>query len=703
MEIFNKSRDDEREFQVFLEKIDSVVNVIQPYIEDIDVTDLESLRKNFILKTDDFFREDRKLNIGIIGRVKAGKSSFLNTFLFSGKDILPKAVTPKTAALTRIEYSSVNSIEVEYYTDDEWSYLKEKAASDKTTSENVVAREILEMIEERDINPYEYTKKGSESIEFESYDLLMNELNQYVGENGKYTPLVKSVTLFVNIEELKEISIVDTPGLSDPITSRTNKTKKFMEVCDVVFFLSKATGFLDNNDIELLMSQLPNKGTKKLVLVCSRFDDGLRDMIWSRESLKEAMEDAKDKLLKHAVRTFDTYRKNNYNTKYAILEQCKNPVFISSAAYNMSQKDKSEYNEHEMKIYNDLNAHGDLTNETLAEIGNINAIREIFEEVINKKDILLAAKASTFVPVARDELKTLLYHYEKVLNNRINRLKNYDREEIIAQKKNVGSKINKINASIEEIFGELYMKIEKQKANALREMRANNRSYSHLTEKEGIETHFDSCKKETSKWYLPWTWGQTTREVYTYDERYYYLDASDALDNIRDFSADASDSIENVFSKVIDVLLLKRQLYTTIIENFDTTDEHYEPAHFKLLVEQTLNAIELPVINIDVTEVIDNFAEHFSGEMRKTEDKASLKNALSQVIGELYDEISSRFTLEVNIFKEKIEGMKNKFADRLLKNFNDEFSIIIEKYTDKENEIEVYKELLEKIRIINSF
>ena len=46
--------------------------------------------------------DSRKLSIGIVGAVKAGKSSFLNACIFDGEDYLPKAATPMTAALTGI-------------------------------------------------------------------------------------------------------------------------------------------------------------------------------------------------------------------------------------------------------------------------------------------------------------------------------------------------------------------------------------------------------------------------------------------------------------------------------------------------------------------------------------------------------------------------------------------------------------------------
>lgn len=49
-------------------------------------------------------QEQQLLSIGIMGQVKAGKSSFLNALLFGGKPILPEAATPKTANLTKISY-----------------------------------------------------------------------------------------------------------------------------------------------------------------------------------------------------------------------------------------------------------------------------------------------------------------------------------------------------------------------------------------------------------------------------------------------------------------------------------------------------------------------------------------------------------------------------------------------------------------------
>ena len=104
---------DNQQLQVFTDNTQALIQRLSDKADKNDLAELEKLVENFKRKTDDFYRENRKLNIGVVGQVKAGKSSFLNTLLFNGQDILPKASTPKTATLTKMEYSENNIIEIE--------------------------------------------------------------------------------------------------------------------------------------------------------------------------------------------------------------------------------------------------------------------------------------------------------------------------------------------------------------------------------------------------------------------------------------------------------------------------------------------------------------------------------------------------------------------------------------------------------------
>ena len=84
----------------------------------------------------DKLKKDRLLKIGLIGRVKAGKSSLLNSLFFEGKNILPKAATPMTAALTILTYGDTPKAEVELFTTEDIQELENKAREFKNLLEN---------------------------------------------------------------------------------------------------------------------------------------------------------------------------------------------------------------------------------------------------------------------------------------------------------------------------------------------------------------------------------------------------------------------------------------------------------------------------------------------------------------------------------------------------------------------------------------
>lgn len=89
--------------------------------------DLLNLASKLKGKIDNAISKDGALRIGVVGQVKAGKSSFINALLFDGKDILPKASTPMTAALTVVKYSETLSAEVEFYSKNDWEVILRNA------------------------------------------------------------------------------------------------------------------------------------------------------------------------------------------------------------------------------------------------------------------------------------------------------------------------------------------------------------------------------------------------------------------------------------------------------------------------------------------------------------------------------------------------------------------------------------------------
>lgn len=696
---------DDKQLQFFVDDTKAVIERLSSKATKSDMAMLDKLIENFKIKTEDFYRENRKLNIGVVGQVKAGKSSFLNTLLFNGEEILPKASTPKTATLTKMEYSEHNIIQVEYYSVEEWEVLEDNALVDLDDEVYTSAREIVGMVRRNGLEPIPYLEMGNEQIEFATYDDLIANLNNYVGEDGKFTPIVKAVTLYLNKEEFKGLSIVDTPGLNDPIASRTIRTKEFMEVCDVVFFLSQSGSFLDKSDWILLSSQLPQKGVKKLVLVASKYDSGIRDILRvqddddifgdddnTADNIPKACKIIKKKLKKRAKVKVEEFIKDlsvreSSSELIEVIKQCSDPILVSSMACNMAKKKEEDYTKEERNVYDALKKFSDDIESDLYLLGNFDEINAIFAGVVAEKEAILEQKAKSFIPTAMAELCACLEEFKAKASKRLCVLEQNDREALLEQKKFIEGQINNIRADITTVFGELNAKLETEKAEGVREMREASKDYLYVRERTGSVTRHGSYTTGH-------LWWKKTHH-YTYQEHYSYCIASDAIDNLRKFSMEAVNQVEKVFSDALELKEIKRRLLNVVVQNFDMGSEKYDSALFRILVEETVAKIEFPVFNIDISDAMNGIAAKFTGELTSAGQKTELTTALSKAISRIYDELCKKLTSSVAEFKAEMKNISKTVENSLLENINNEFEVLLSQYEHKENEIAEYKSYIE--------
>lgn len=690
-----------KEFHAFTQQMESIILALSEHAKKEDIAGLNKLSSNFEIKIDDFYRENRKLNIGVVGQVKAGKSSFLNTLLFDGKDILPKASTPKTATLTKMEYSKENIIQVEYYSPDEWGVLEENAAVDLEDEIYTSAREIVAMVRQNGVDPSTYLEKGEDRIEFDTYEDLVSSLNDYVGEDGAYTPMVKAVTLFLNKEEFKGLSIVDTPGLNDPIASRTIRTKEFIEVCDVVFFLSQSGSFLDKSDWILLSSQLPQKGVKKLVLIASKYDSGIRDVLRVRDeddifgedentadNVPKACRMIKKKLKKRArdkVGEFvrDLESRGSSPELIDVIRQCAEPMMVSSLAYNMLRKDPGAYSSEEKNLYSALKQFSDDMESDLKLLGNFDEVQKLFGKVVTEKEAILEAKAKSFLPNATEELKGLLMGYLEKAKQRAQALEHNDRDALLKQKKQMESQMGAVKADLAAVFGELNAKLEAEKLTGIRELRGAGKEYLNVRERTGSVTKTGSYT--TGFWF----WKKT--HVYTYEEHYSYCLAADAIENLRKYGLDASSRVEEVFGEAIQAKEIKRRLLNVVVQNFDMGSETYDSSLFRIMVEETVSGIEFPILDLDISDAMGSIASKFQGELTSAGQKTELSAALSKAISRICEELSKKLEEAVKEFKREMSAMGQKVEESLLANISKEFEVLLSQCENKEKEIADYR------------
>ena len=207
------------------------------------------------------------LTIGVIGQMKSGKSTFLNAFLFKD-NILPVASTPMTAALSVITHGEKAEVSAEFYTKNEWQEIEERAAS-YTGEEN----------EDPSVKAAKELKEKSTALGNQIAGLLgqtksadLSRLSEYVGADGRFTPVTKQVTIKLNDDRLKGVRIVDTPGFNDPVVSREERTRMFLNEADAVVLLLYAGRAFDMTDRDILFEKVRNVGVGKIIVGVNKYD-----------------------------------------------------------------------------------------------------------------------------------------------------------------------------------------------------------------------------------------------------------------------------------------------------------------------------------------------------------------------------------------------------------------------------------------------
>ncbi|MBQ4480381.1 MAG: ribosomal protein L7/L12 [Victivallales bacterium] len=232
---------------------------------DIDGTVAERTAEDLDVQMDSLKKE--KFTISVCGMVKAGKSTFLNALLF-GEDILPAFDTPMTAKLNFIEYSEEkNHFIVNFYDNQEWKDLLGGLDKENLSQLN----ERIQLCAERHGIDQDECIGAPPRKEMD-----LRKLEEFVSDpkskKGKYTPFVKDVHIFVHNESIKDVRIVDTPGLNDPNVINSRETTKWIKNTHALIFLLPNKG-LDESSLKFFDTHLLGTRPSNRVWVINKIDD----------------------------------------------------------------------------------------------------------------------------------------------------------------------------------------------------------------------------------------------------------------------------------------------------------------------------------------------------------------------------------------------------------------------------------------------
>ncbi len=667
--------------------------------------DLSQLQQAFAAKLARLESDGLKLSIGIMGQVKAGKSSFLNALLFDGKPVLPVAATPKTANLTRISYGESPLLTVHFYTPQEWRDIEAQAASQGEHAEAKVARDLLKMVSQQGLDVASLLAQPTQTMPAQDVDGLMNKLNDYVGENGRYTAVVKSTEIQLPLDELKGFDVVDTPGMNDPVPSRTQKTREYMAQCDVVFFLSRASQFLDQSDMDLLMNQLPGNGVKRIVLVAGQLDGVILDDGFDRKSLAETEANLSMRLGRRAAGEMEKrakFREEGGDIAIAaMLRTLKEPILASTFAHGFAVWEPAQWNDAMRHVHQELTemAAGSwhdyvFTHQDWQRIGNFASLRAAYQSARQDKQALLKAQRDELLPETRCELQRRLQALVDAADSRAKQLKSGDMVSMEAQIKDCESRMTLIQESIQTVVRNALAKMEKSVVEVQTELKQSATRAVQVSVREGVDFHDKGYSVSDSTWYKPWTWGNTKWIPNMVPFNFTYLSTADLIEKLVNYQRDSSTTLEARFNAALNLRDLRTDMKDALLKALNTRSEDFDPGQFRALLAGTLSRMNLPVLQIVQSDAISSISSQFSGDERDSKKMKVMQQAHKDAVESIRRELLASFEEAVAGLRQQLGAVSQTLAAEFAQDLEKERQQLKAAFADKDRELAVYADIV---------
>ncbi|GAA8015166.1 dynamin family protein [Helicobacter pylori] len=352
-------------------------------------------------------------------------------------------------------------------------------------------------------------------IQANSLEELHQKLYQFVGANGEFMPYTKAVQISLNNPNLKDLEVIDTPGVNDPIASREECTKALLKDCHVVFIISPSSQFLTESDMDLFDRVSHKEGLQEIYFVASQADSAVLSMSEvekSRQHLPTAFENAQKALSSELNNIMGKLIQNYPNQREVFEKAIKNGVILASgvcfsmhkdfnnqASWERNQKTEEYHNalRNLRDAYPDAFNSVDKSEESLLFLSNMGAIKERLEKAAKEKEKIISQKLQDYTQSQANNLHSLIAQLLQDLEEEKKRVKNADISAIKEQIKTYQNLSNEIETGFDGVYEEFIFHFIKNTGDGLNETlkKAIQTAKTRSREEEEEERYIERVKQ----------------------------------------------------------------------------------------------------------------------------------------------------------------------------------------------------------------
>lgn len=249
--------------------------------------------------------------IGVVGQVKAGKSTFINA-LVEQPGLLPSNINPSTAVVTLLNFRHSKAVPecaavFRLFSPDEWQDLAEGGGNLRKLTERLVPGFRPELLRAQ----LEFMRKRAERRLGPDFHELLGQchcfkqttpelLSDYISAGSDYeatstserrrlSDITRTAELFFSDGPFAfPVTLIDTPGNNDAFLVRDEVTRRTLDSPDIFIFVLSALQPLSAADLSML--RLLNGLHKDRIIVFINRADQLADPLGDGLTVKSAVE-----------------------------------------------------------------------------------------------------------------------------------------------------------------------------------------------------------------------------------------------------------------------------------------------------------------------------------------------------------------------------------------------------------------------------
>lgn len=166
---------------------------------------------------------------------------------------------------------------------------------------------------------------------------------------------------------------------------------------------------------------------------------------------------------------------------------------------------------------------------------------------------------------------------------------------------------------------------------------------------------------------------------------------------MEDFVSNSESILVKAIKEIVNIKKFRSDILHNIKDMFDFNDDNFNANDVLIPVENAVNRIAIPNINLDTSKHILTIREQFNVSEVRDNEIETLRIAQAKVVGIIVKDMQTEIDQTIKNITNKLNGIKNDFIPELIKDMKATVEKLSNQLKEKERYLKKYEGLLNQL------